>query len=108
MQTDRYKYQYRPEYGSDNLLIEFFAKTEDDNFIPDLLNAIKIINPKQDSIEDLWMNDEILLKFKSDRGEFTLSKDIWGFAFIITENNQECLKEINAILSIDPRFEKVD
>jgi hypothetical protein len=108
MQIDRYQYKYRPGYGSDNLLIEFFTKTEGDILLQDILNTIKKINPRLEAIQDLWMNDEILLEFKSDIGEFTFSKDIWGFAFIMTENDQECLKEINAMLSADPLFEKME
>ena len=39
-------------------------------------------NPKVESTLDLWMNDEIQLSINSDLGNFSLSKDTWGFAFL--------------------------
>ncbi len=40
-------------------------------------------------------------------GEFTISKDNWGFVFIMAENNQECVSKINSILEVAENFEKV-
>lgn len=40
-------------------------------------------------------------------GEFTISKDIFGFVFIMAENNQECISKINSILEVTENFEKV-
>ncbi|NRS90549.1 hypothetical protein HNQ02_003494 [Flavobacterium sp. 7E] len=89
-----YKYYFRPEYGSKNLLIEFFNNTKNDNFIPDLLNTIVELEPKITDITDLWMNAEIIINIESNLGEFFLSKDIWDLAFLIAENNQKCLSRI--------------
>jgi hypothetical protein len=101
-----YKYRLRPEYGSEKFLLEFLLDNKDTEFGKDLLTALKDINPKIDAVEDLWMNDEVLLNVSSDKGAFTLSKDIWGFAFILAENNQPCIDLIDEILSNSDLFEK--
>lgn len=103
-----YKYYFRPEYGSSNLLIEFFHGAENNNFISDLFVVISEIKPKINDLTDLWMNDETLLNINSEMGEFTISKDIWGFAFIMAKNNQECISKINSILELTENFEKVE
>lgn len=103
-----YKYHFRPEYGSEKLLIEIFNSLEKEEFLSDFLDAIKILKPKVVDLEDLWMNDEILINVNSEIGEFILSKDTWGFVFLMSENNQECLFRINSILEIAENFEKVE
>lgn len=108
MKINKYKYHFRPEYSSENLLLEFINGVENKSFLSDLLNSINEINPKIEEISDLWMNDEFILEVQSDIGNFSLSKDIWDFAFIISENNQECVNRINSILLDDNRFEKVE
>lgn len=104
----KYKYHYRPEYGSESLLIEFINGVEKEAFWADLFDAIKEINPKLAGREDLWMNDEILYIINSDLGQFTLSKDIWDFAFLMSDNNQTCILQINNLLLNDNRFEKIE
>ncbi|MBB1287422.1 hypothetical protein HRH25_23815 [Flavisolibacter sp. BT320] len=101
-----YKYHLRPGYGSDELLLEFLLASTDTEFDKDLFAALKDINPKVDTVENLWMNDEVLLHVSSDKGTFTLSKDIWDFAFIMAENNQHCIKLIDEILTGHNLFEK--
>ena len=106
-----YKYYYRPAYGaygSEELLLEFYQGVENGTFYSDLFETISELNPKVESIEDLWMNDEVLLNVNSDIGSFILSKDIWDFAFIMAEKNQKCLEKINMILLISDLFEKVE
>ena len=104
----KYKFRYRPGYGSDNLLIEFFYGVENEDFGTDLFDAIKEINPKLTGREDLWMNDEILYTINSDLGQFTLSKDIWDLAFLMADDNQSCVLQINNLLLTDNRFEKIE
>lgn len=96
----------RPEYGSDKLLLEFLLDNTDTDFGKDLLTALKDINPTIDSIEDLWMNDEVLLYVSSDIGFFMLTKDIWGFAFIMSEDNQSCIEAIDKMLFNNSIFQK--
>ncbi|WP_353103310.1 hypothetical protein [Myroides odoratus] len=103
-----YKYHFRPGYGSEKLLIKIFNSLEKEEFLSDLLDAIKILKPEVIDFEDLWMNDEISINVNSEMGEFILSKDTWGFVFLMSENNQECLFQINSILEIAENFEKVE
>ncbi len=104
----KYKYHLRPGYKSQNLLIEIFSGAEDEYFLTDLLGAMASINPKIDEINDLWMNDEILMEVSSDIGLFSISKDIWDFAFIMADNNQECIIKIDLLLDTNEHFQKVE
>lgn len=54
------------------------------------------------------MNDELLYDIDSDKGHFTLSKNIWDVAFIMSDDNQSCISEIDKILTQDKRFEKIE
>jgi hypothetical protein len=103
-----YKYYLRPGYGSEKLLIEFISGVESDTFINDLFDAIKNIKPEIIDLADLWMNDEVLYSINSTLGEFTLSKDIWDLAFIMSEDNQTYIAKINELLIADNRFEKIE
>jgi len=103
-----YSYHFRPGYQSKDLLIDIFGGAENENFNSDFLNAIAEIQPKMTDILDLWINDEVLMTFDSDIGKFVLSKDIWGFAFVMAENNQQGLHRINSILECSELFEKIE
>ncbi len=103
-----YTYHLRPDYGSNKLLLEFVLDSSDTEFGRDLLTTLKDLNPKVDSFEDLWMNDEVLLNVSSDKGAFLLSKDVWDFAFIMAENNQSCIILIDEILNNTGLFKKED
>ncbi len=104
----KYKYQCRSGHSSENLLIEFVNDVENDAFLADLFDALKEINPKLAGREELWMNDEILYAINSDLGQFTLSKDIWDLAFLMADDNQTCILQINNLLLTDNRFEKLE
>lgn len=104
----KYKYRYRPGYGSESLLIEFVSGVEKEVFRTDLFDAIRKIDPKLAGREDLWMNDEILYTINSDLGQFTLSKDICNSAFLMADDNQSCILQINNLLLKDNRFEKIE
>lgn len=103
----KYKYHLRPGYKSQNLLIEIFSGVENEYFMTDLLGSMASINPKIDEINDLWMNDEILMEVSSDIGLFSISKDIWDFAFITADDNQECIIKIDLLLDTNKHFQKV-
>lgn len=103
-----YKYKFRPGYGSPVLIIEFFYGAESNFFISDLINILEELNPEIIKIDDLSMHDEILIHIKSKIGEFLLSKDAWGIAFLTAEDNQECLLQINSILEKALNFERVE
>jgi hypothetical protein len=104
----KYKYHYRPGHGFENLLIEFISGVENETFGTDFFDAIKEINPQLVGKEYLWMNDEILYTVNSDLGQFTLSKDIWDLAFLMSDDNQSCIYQINNLLLNDNRFEKIE
>jgi hypothetical protein len=104
----KYKYYFRPGYSSQDLLIEIFSGVEDECFLTDLMDVLSEINPEVESINDLWMNDEVLMEISSDLGFFSISKDIWDFAFIMADDNQECLNSINLILQKNKNFQKVE
>jgi hypothetical protein len=105
-----YTYYLRPAYGSDELLLEFVLDSNDIEFNKDLFWTLKDIYPKVESVEDYFLNDAVLFKVSSNEGEFSLSKDIWGFAFLRAEKNQECIKKIDSILKESNFFlkEEVD
>lgn len=46
MKINKYKYHFRPEHNSENLLIEFISNVESNSFLTDLLTSINEINPK--------------------------------------------------------------
>lgn len=104
----KYKYYLRPGYKSQKLLIEIFSGVEDEYFLTDLLDSIAAINPIVEKINDLWMNDEILMEVRSDLGSFSISKDIWDLAFIMSDDNQECINSINLLLSGNENFQKIE
>jgi len=105
-----YKYFVRPAYGSAELLLQFNLNSTDTDFIKDVFNALASIQPQIDSLQELWMNGEILLHIQSTIGKFCLSRDIWDVAFVTAEENQPCIKAITKILEQNPCFtrEEVD
>lgn len=103
-----YQYHYRPGYNSDKLLIEFIDGVENKQFFIDLMSTLAGINPRIEDVADLWMNDEILVSIASDIGSFTLSKDVWGFAFITAPDDQPCLEKLNELLSANKLYEKIE
>lgn len=88
-------------------MLEFFAGLENEDFLDDVLQAITEIQPKLLDAQDIWMNDEIMLTYQSTQGDFLISKDIWDFAFIMTDNNQPVLYKIDQLLQQHPKFTKV-
>ena len=105
---EKYTYQYRPAYGTNNLLIEFTNGADNEDFIKDLFDTIEELNPQITGQQDLWMNDEVVFSINSDLGQVSLSKDIWGFAFLMSDDYQSCLLKINDILIRDTRFKKIE
>jgi hypothetical protein len=103
-----YKYHYRPGYGSEKLLLEFLSGVEDESFISDLFSAIKSIQPEIMGNENIWMDDTFTYTMHSTIGNFILSKDIWNFAFMHADYNQDCLDTINQLLLEDVRFKKIE
>ena len=107
MLADLIKFKHRLGYGSNDFLIEFISGVDED-FGNKLFEAIKILHPKIAGKDDVWMNDEVIYTVDSDLGRFTLSNDVWGCAFIMSEENQNCVAKINELLLEDKRFEKIE
>jgi hypothetical protein len=105
-----YKYHLRPAYDSSELLLQFNLDSSATEFIKDLFKALERIEPTVNSLQELWMNGEILLHINSNIGDFCLSRDIWDFAFVTAEENQSCIIAINKILYQSQLFikEEVD
>lgn len=105
-----YKYHLRPAYGAAELLLQFNLNSTDTDFIKDLFNTLACIDPKVNSLQELWMNGEILLHIHSTIGEFCVSRDIWDFAFVTAEENQPGIMAITEILDQSRLFikEEVD
>jgi len=101
-----YQYLLRPGYGSDKQLLEFNLDRTDTDFEKDLFTALQEIHPTVESTEDLWMNDEVLIRISSDYGDFILSKDTWDFGFIMANDNQPCILKIDEVLMKNNWFEK--
>lgn len=101
-----YLYRHRPAYGSNKLLIELLPKNADKAFMDTLLNNLKEIELKIESIEDLWMNDEVMLKCESKEGKFLITKDVWDFVFIMDAENSNVINEIDKILNRSDLFQK--
>ena len=106
----RYRYSLRPAYGSKDLLLEFIIDDPGSAFDRDLFSALDDLQPDITALQDLWMNDEIILTISCTKGELLYSKDIWGFAFIMAQYNQECVIAIDEILQKSELFlkEEVD
>jgi hypothetical protein len=100
-------YRLRPAYDKSGvLLLEFHLSTSNAKFVRDLTKALENINPQLVSTEEVWVNDEIMLKIRSVKGEFNLSIDIWDNAFILVDRNPACVLAIDKILSSSPYFKK--
>jgi len=105
----QYRYKLRPEYGKENLLIEFIDGTEKENFLQELFDALAPLNFKTTNTLDVWMNDEVWLTISSAVGEFTLTKDIWDFVFILADAKyQPGIRIIAAHLDQSGKFQKMD
>lgn len=100
------KFRLRPAYGSTELLIEFISGPEKSNFLSLLETALSPIKIVITGSKDLWVNDEMLFEGSSDLGSFHLSIDDWGFAFLMSKENQNLIIEIDSILNKNPNFEK--
>lgn len=102
-----HSYELRPEFGSDRLLMEFTSATEPHELIRDLLTTCAPIKFQLAEATDLWMNDEVLLEIQSNFGNFTLSKDIWSFVFLLARDNQAGLQKLDTFLKDTPLFERI-
>ncbi len=71
-----------------------------------LLRHLKEIELKIESVQDLWMNDEVMLKCESKEGKFLISKDVWDLVFIMDAESPNVINEIDKILNGSDLFQK--
>ena len=102
-----YKYHFRPAYYSDEFLIEIYNGAENEGFLGDFLHALAPIAVNLNDMVGLWMNEEVLMDFSSELGPFQLTKDSWGFAFVMARENQKAISKIHKLLSADPKFKNI-
>ena len=57
-----YKYNYRPGYGSTDLLIEIYSGPEEKDFFNHLLAALRTLNVQIENINDLWMTYRLYIE----------------------------------------------
>ncbi|MBL0911818.1 MAG: hypothetical protein IBJ09_05545 [Bacteroidia bacterium] len=100
-----YTYLFRPVYGGDTLLLEFYAEGGFEDFINTLFEVLGPLEPVIVKSE-LILQDEMLFTVHSTMGEFTLSKDPWDLVFILSDEHQDCLHEADRLLQLDGRFVK--
>lgn len=99
-----YTYKMRPGYGSPNFLIEFDIYPDMEQFVNELLDLLAHNGYKYQKTVDLWMNDEVMMILSSSNGNVHLSRDIWDMVFIMGDDNQTDIHNINKILQSDGRF----
>ena len=98
-----YSYYNRPAFGSDERLIEFISGSEKEPFTNDFLKAIASLGPNLDDVLDLWMNDEIMLSFTSNKGAFILTEDL-GICICNGETESACNIYNRRIIAKASRF----
>lgn len=103
----KYKYNLRTGYDTAHLLIEFTNITNRQHFVTVLFEAINELNPLRQEVVDMWMNDEMLIKVNCDIGKFDLSIDIWGLAFIFSNESQDCITRVFSILNVSSSFVEI-
>lgn len=96
----------RPGYGCDELLLEFNAQHSADALEQELFFILENNGFKFEAVEDLWMNDELLFKFKSTNGALELSRDNWDFIFILGEKKSSRYFKAGCLTGSEPTVRK--
>lgn len=104
----KYSYKLRPGYGSHELLIEFFETGDADRFFDFFHNFLEKHNYARSGFSDLWMNDQIIIHFKSNVGHIEFVRDVWDNFFVHAENNQEDILRIDGLMLESGLFEKLE
>jgi hypothetical protein len=101
-----YRYIVRNAADSGKPLIEFLDLPENRKFITSLIQAFTVINFEVINYDDLWMNDEIIIKANSSLGEFSIFRDAKDYYFIASDNLDSILK-LDKLLAQNNLFERV-
>ena len=102
-----FTFAIRPGYKTKELLIEFRLGSGDDEMIVALKEALAKVNAELVEKLDLWQNDEIIYRMKSDCGEFDISSNNYGSIFVLAPHNQAAITTIGLALASSPSFEEV-
>jgi hypothetical protein len=102
-----FTFAIRPGYKSKELLIEFRLGSGDDEMIEAMKEALAKINAELVEKIDLWQNDEIIYRMKSNYGGFEISSDNYGNVFILAPSNQAAITAIGLVLASSPSFKEV-
>ena len=99
-------YHYRINaQDNGNSLVEFIDLPENKEFVTHLIHAFAGINLQIVNYDDLWIEEEILLKAKSDIGNIAIIRDTAGFYSIIAK--ADAIAALDSILSRTPGFKKI-
>lgn len=98
-------YHYRVSVQDDgNPLIEFIDLPENKEFVTHLIQAFAGINLQVVNYDDLWVEEEILLKTKSDIGNIAIIRDTAGYYSIIAKAG--AIAALDSILNQTQGFKK--
>jgi hypothetical protein len=122
----QYDYEIKDKFGDSGVnCIAFYDETMASDFIKDFLTAIKILEPVLISSHFLYDDiafeeeetpepvelpfdciywDSFDLKLKTNVGQFEVSKMDYEDLYIYADDNQDCLLEIDRLLSEDVNF----
>jgi hypothetical protein len=103
-----YAYHCRPGYGSEKLLLEFIRGAETPGFMEDLLAALDPLEPEWGEAREMWMNDDVWIDLWTRMGPLLFTRDIWGTAFIMGDENQVTIEVIDGLLRGHEEFEKIE
>ncbi len=103
-----FTFAIRPGYKTKELLIEFRLGSGDDEMIVAMKEALAEINAELVEKLDLWQNDEIIYRMKSNCGDFDISSNSYGSIFILSPDNQTAIKKIGLVLASSPSFKEVE
>ena len=102
-----FTFAIRPGYKTKELLIEFRLGSGDDEMIVAMKEALAEINAELVEKLDLWQNDEIIYRMKSNCGDFDISSDSYGNFFILSPGNQAAIKKMGLVLASSPFFKEL-
>lgn len=102
-----YSYKVRQAAETKSLLIEFLDRPENKDFIKMLIRSFESINVQVVNYQDLWKNDEIVLKASSDIGSFTIYRDAENYYFITSEGNPTTITQLEVLLEINADYKRV-
>ncbi len=106
MSDTLFSYKLRPVYNGHELLLEFNGYERPDELQRALFQLLEAEGFQSTGVNDLWMNDEAIIRFRSENSEIEFSRNNWDFIFLLGNDNQTDIHRLDELLSADPRFRK--